>query len=105
MFDLRQLFHDAFWWQPGSYTVQFSIQSANGAKLQSAEYAFALLRSDVDALRGNIELCKLDWQNRVMLGAPGFVEEQIPWSWREPVLTLSQRDNKPVALVRRVREP
>ena len=87
MFDLTQFHQARFWWQPGRYTVRFSIKSPNRAKLATGSFAFTLLKADVDAIRGNLEQLRADWEDRILSGAPGHTRREIFWSWREPVLS------------------
>ena len=86
-YDLLELFKSSFFWKPGEYTVRFRIKSRDGAVLDTDAHRFTLVQRDTDALRLNLDLLKIGYENLVKSDLPDYKLKAVRWNWRDVPLT------------------
>ena len=80
-------FHrEAFWWEPGTYTVEFEMGALTAISLKRARYSFALSTVDIDALRKNIASIPTSYEVVLKAGLEGFDTKEPTWNWRNPLI-------------------
>lgn len=81
-FDIVEIYKTCFWWRPGEYTVNFKIKSRHNANLNAGTFKFSLTQHDTDALRQNLDLISIDYENTTKSDLPEFKPKPVAWNWR-----------------------
>lgn len=86
MHKLNSFHRDAFWWQPGTYTIDFQVSALTAVSVARTRHAFSLSTVDVEALRKNIEHIPRGYEVVLKAGTEGFDVKEPTWNWRNPVI-------------------
>jgi hypothetical protein len=70
-----------FSWKPGKYTVTFTVRSPNKADLTKSSYTFELKSYEIDELRKNLPLFKIEAINLIKGDIEGYKPEEVKWQW------------------------
>lgn len=79
--DLLGFYSQSFFWKSGRYKVRFSVRSPSKVKLTESVYAFELKPYEVDDLKKNLSLFKIEITNLVKNDIEGFKPEEVKWKW------------------------
>lgn len=85
--DLYQIYENFCWWRQGQYSLEFSIKSPNGASLFKQRYSFALTNEDVQRLKSNLQVARVEMRNIIFSAQEGFNTEPVIWHWCDPKMT------------------
>lgn len=61
--------------------MRFSVKSPSKVKLTESVYAFELKPYEVDDLKKNLSLFKIEITNLVKNDIEGFKPEEVKWKW------------------------
>jgi hypothetical protein len=79
--DVLEFCEQFFFWKSGRYTVEFSIKSPSKTFLTKSSYVFELKPYEVEDLKKNLPLLKVEASNRVRSDLQEFKREELIWRW------------------------
>jgi hypothetical protein len=79
--DVLEFYNQYFFWKSGSYTVRFSVKSPSKVILTESAYAFDLKPYEVEDLKKNLLMFKIEATNVVKSDIEGFKREEVKWRW------------------------
>lgn len=79
--DVIEYYNQSFFWKSGRYTVTFSVKSPNKVFLTKSIYAFDLKSYEIDELKKNLPLIKIEATNLIKSDLEGFLPEKVTWHW------------------------
>jgi hypothetical protein len=79
--EVFEFYDQYFFWKSGRYTVKFSVKSPSKVILSESKYVFELKAYEVDDLKKNLPIIKIEATNIVKSDIEGFKPEVVKWRW------------------------
>lgn len=79
--NVLKFYEQSFFWKAGQYTVNFSIKSPNKVILIEWEHVFELKSYEVEGLKKNLGLIKIEATNVIKSDIKNFKREEVLWHW------------------------
>jgi len=76
-----EFYDQYFFWKSGRYTVTFSAKSPSKVILTESVYVFDLKQYEVEDLKKNLPMIKVEATNLVKSDMEGFKQEVVRWRW------------------------
>lgn len=71
----------SFWWKPGKYSLRFSLNSLDRISVRNDQAEFTLTASDIERLRANLDVLKIELENLVKSNIEDQAPPPIVWNW------------------------
>ena len=81
LFDVLEARRQAFWWKAGRYEVTIQLSSMAKLNFPKDRLHFELTSADIERLRQNIDVIRLELENAIKSNAPNFQAEPVAWNW------------------------
>jgi hypothetical protein len=81
LFDVLEARRQAFWWKAGRYDITIQLSSLTKVKFPKDRLQFELTSADVERLRQNIEVIRLEIENLIRSNLPAFQPPPVIWNW------------------------
>ncbi len=79
--DVLESYEQFFFWKSGRYTVKFSVKSPSKVILTESAYVFDLKLYEVEDLKKNLPMLKIEAANVIKSDIGGFKREEVKWQW------------------------
>lgn len=79
--EVLQARRQAFWWKPGQYDVTVQLSSLAPVKFPKGRLQFTLTSADVERLRQNIDIVRLEIENVIKSNLPDSQASPVNWNW------------------------
>jgi hypothetical protein len=79
--DVLECYEQFFLWKSGRYTVDFSVKSPGKVILTKSAYVFDLKPYEIEDLKNNLPLLKVEAANLAKSDIQGFKPEVLNWRW------------------------
>ena len=79
--DVLEFYEQYFFWKSGQYSVRFSVKSPKKVILTESVYVFDLQPYEVDDLKKNLPMFKIEATNLIKSDIKSFRRKEVKWNW------------------------
>ena len=86
MHQLKAFHRDSFWWESGTYVVEFELSALTKIKVFRRKFQFSLSSSAVEKLRENIDTIPHIYEHMLKADVEGYNKPEPVWNWQSHII-------------------